>query len=106
MAISWLYREDYGKAGFPMLSVIDPEGRSAGRQALLYACALLPVSLLPSVVGVSGRVYFWLALVLGSAIVWLSWRFAVTRSESVARALFFGSIIYLPLIWVVMILNH
>jgi protoheme IX farnesyltransferase len=64
------------------------------------------VSLLPSMVGVSGRVYFWIALLLGSTIVWLSWRFAVTRSESVARALFFGSIIYLPLIWVVMILNH
>jgi protoheme IX farnesyltransferase len=106
MAISWLYREDYGKAGFPMLSVIDPEGRSAGRQALLYACALLPVSLLPSLVGVSGRAYFWMALVLGSAMVWLSWRFALTRSEPVARALFFGSIIYLPLIWVAMILNH
>jgi protoheme IX farnesyltransferase len=106
MAISWLYREDYGKAGFPMLSVIDPEGRSAGRQALLYAGALLPVSLLPSLVGVSGSVYFWVALVLGSAMVWLSWRFAMTRSEPVARALFFGSIIYLPLIWVAMILNH
>src|SRR6185295_12409049 len=80
MAISWLYREDYGKGGFPLLAVIDPAGRSAGRQALIYAWALLPVSLLPTVVGVSGRSYFWIALLLGSAIVWLSWRFAVTRS--------------------------
>ena len=106
MAISWLYREDYGKAGFPMLAVIDPEGRSAGRQALIYAWALLPVSLLPTAVGLSGRIYFWIALMLGSAMVWLSWRFAVTRSEPVARALFIGSIVYLPLIWVAMILNH
>ena len=67
MAISWLYREDYGKGGFPMLSVIDPEGRSAGRQALIYAGALLTVSLLPPVVGLSGSTYFWIALVLGSA---------------------------------------
>ena len=89
-----------------MLPVIDPEGRSAGRQALIYAWALLPVSLLPTVVGLSGRSYFWIALLLGSAIVWLSWRFAVTRSEPVARALFIGSIVYLPLIWVAMILNH
>jgi protoheme IX farnesyltransferase len=106
MAISWLYREDYGKGGFPLLAVIDPAGRSAGRQALIYAWALLPVSLLPTVVGVSGRSYFWIALLLGSAIVWLSWRFAVTRSEPVARALFIGSIVYLPLIWAAMILNH
>jgi protoheme IX farnesyltransferase len=106
MAISWLYREDYGKGGFPLLTVIDPAGRSAGRQALIYAGALLPVSLLPTVVGLSGRSYFWIALVLGSAIVWLSWRFAASRSEPAARALFVGSIIYLPLIWVAMILNH
>jgi protoheme IX farnesyltransferase len=106
MAISWLYREDYGKGGFPMLAVVDPEGRSAGRQALIYAGALLTVSLLPPVVGLSGLTYFWIALVLGSAIVWLSWRFATTRSEPAARALFLGSIVYLPLIWVAMILNH
>jgi protoheme IX farnesyltransferase len=106
MAISWLYREDYGKAGFPMLAVVDPAGRSAGRQALIYALALFAASLLPTAVGLSGRIYFWIALVLGSAMVWLSWRFAVTRTEPVARALFLGSIVYLPLIWVAMILNH
>ena len=106
MAISWIYREDYGKGGFPMLSVIDPEGHSAGRQALIYAWALLPVSLLPTGVGLSGRIYFWIALMLGAALVWLAWRFARTRSEPIARALFIGSIVYLPLIWVAMILNH
>ena len=57
MAIAWLYRDDYGKAGFPMLSVIDPEGRRSGRQALLYAIALIPVTLVPTLVGVSGMVY-------------------------------------------------
>jgi protoheme IX farnesyltransferase len=106
MAISWLYREDYSKAGFPMLPVIDPGGRSAGRQALIYAWALLPVTLLPTAVGLSGRIYFWIALILGSGIVWLSWRFALDRSDRIARALFLGSIVYLPLIWVAMILNH
>ena len=103
MAIAWLYRDDYGKAGFPMLAVIDPEGRRAGRQALWYATALVPVSVLPSYAGIAGPVYLGSAIVLGLALFVLSARFAVQRSESSARALFFGSITYLPLLWIVLI---
>ena len=103
MAIAWLYRDDYGKAGFPMLPVIEPEGRRAGRQALWYAAALLPVSLVPSVVGLSGTVYLVVALVLSVALLALAARFNRSRSEPTARALFFGSIIYLPLLWIVMV---
>ncbi len=106
MAIGWMYREDYRRAGFPMLSVAEPEGRRAGRQALLFAAALLPVSLMPVAVGITGIVYLWIALVLGVAMVWLSARFAATRSDGAARALFYGSIIYLPLIWAAMVLDH
>ena len=106
MAISWLYRDDYGKAGFPMLTVLQADGRSAGRQALLYACALLPVSLLPAVLGVAGTLYFWLALALGIVMVALAWRFAASRTDRTARILFFVSITYLPLIWAIMILTH
>ena len=103
MAIAWLYRDDYGKAGFPMLAVIDPEGRRAGRQALWYAAALIPVSVLPSYAGIAGPVYLGSAIVLGLALFVLSARFAAQRSESSARALFFGSIVYLPLLWMVLI---
>ena len=103
MAIAWLYREDYGKAGFPMLPVIDPEGRRAGRQAVLYAGALVPVSLLPAVLGIAGSMYLGVAAVLGVALFALSARFAATRSDASARALFLGSIAYLPLLWIVMI---
>lgn len=106
MAIAWLYREDYGRAGFPMLPVIDPAGKIAGRQALLYAVALLPVSLIPAVISMTGPAYFWLALALGGGLIALSWRFAVRPCESTARALFFGSIIYLPLVWAAMIVAH
>jgi protoheme IX farnesyltransferase len=106
MAIAWLYRDDYHKAGFPMLPVIEPEGRRTGRQAVLYAAALLPVSLVPTFVGVSGRAYFGIALALGAALLWLAVRFAATRSETAAQRLFFGSITYLPLLWAVMILNR
>ncbi len=106
MAIAWMYRDDYRSAGFPMLPVIDPDGHRTGQQALLYAVALLPVSIGPSVVGLSGWVYFWVALVLGAAMLTLSARFAYLRTDRAARQLFFGSIIYLPLIWAVMVLNH
>jgi protoheme IX farnesyltransferase len=106
MAIAWMYREDYGRAGFPMLSVIDPEGRRAGKQAVLYAAALVPVSLLPTLAAISGAVYFASALVLSLALLVLAIRFAATRSDASARALFFGSITYLPLIWIVMIANR
>jgi len=103
MAIAWLYRDDYGKAGFTMLPVIEPEGRRAGRQALWYAASLLPVSLTPSLVGVAGTIYLVVALALGIALVALAARFNATRSEPSARALFFGSIVYLPLLWIVLV---
>jgi protoheme IX farnesyltransferase len=106
MAIAWLFREDYGRAGFPMLPVIDPDGRRTGREAIIYSVALLPVSLLPSYVGISGTLYLALALVLSIALLGLSILFGVRRSDSAARALFFGSIAYLPLLWTAMILDH
>ena len=105
MAIAWLHRDDYGRAGFPMLPVVDPEGRRAGRQAVIYALALVPVSLVPTLAGISGRVYFGIALALGVALLWLAVRFATLRTDAAARRLFFGSIIYLPLLWVAMIGN-
>lgn len=106
MAIAWMYRDDYRSAGFPMLPVVEPDGLRTGQQALLYAAALLPVSIGPTVVGVAGWVYFWLALVLGIVLLVLSARFARERSERAARTLFFASIIYLPLIWAAMVLDH
>jgi heme o synthase len=101
MAIAWLYRDDYRKAGFPMLSVIDSGGTRSGRQAVLFAAALIPVSLAPITTAVS----FALILALGLAQLGLAVRFAITRSDASARALFVGSITYLPLLWTVMILG-
>ncbi len=106
MAIAWMYRDDYRAAGFPMLPVVEPDGLRTGQQALLYSAALLPVSIGPSVVGVAGWAYFWLALVLGTVLLVLSARFARSRSDRSARVLFFATIIYLPLIWAVMVLDH
>jgi protoheme IX farnesyltransferase len=105
LAIAWIYREDYARAGFPMLPVIEPDGRSTGRQAVVYAAALVPLSLAPTLVGLSGRVYFAGALILGLVFVALTVRFAKTRTAGDARRVFFASIIYLPLIWMLMIAN-
>jgi heme o synthase len=101
MAIAWLYRDDYGKAGFPMLSVIDPSGVRSGHQAALFAAMLVPISLAPITTAVS----FALVLALGLVQLGLAVRFAITRSDASARALFLGSITYLPLLWTVMILG-
>jgi protoheme IX farnesyltransferase len=103
MAIAWMYRDDYARAGFPMLPVIEPDGRRAGRQAAVYAAALLPASLMPTVAGVAGPVYLSVAVVLSLALLGLSAQFASTRSDRSARRLFFASITYLPLLWIAMI---
>jgi len=106
LAIAWIYREDYARAGFPMLPVIEPDGRSTARQAVMYSLALLPLSLAPTLVGMAGPIYFAGALVLTSLFVGLALRFGASRSIPDARRLFFGSIIYLPLLWILMIADR
>jgi len=103
LAIAWMYREDYARAGFPMLPVIEPDGRSTGRQSVLYTAALLPLSLAPTLVGMTSAAYFVAALLLTLGFLALTLRFATTRSVPDARRVFFGSIIYLPVLWVLMI---
>jgi protoheme IX farnesyltransferase len=105
LAIAWMYREDYARAGFPMLPVLEPDGRSTGRQSFLYAAALLPVSLAPTAMRMTGDLYLSGALVLGVAFAWLTFTFARTRSVQDARRVFFASIIYLPLLWILMIVD-
>jgi heme o synthase len=85
MAIAWIYRDDYRRAGFPMLPVIEPDGLRTGRQAVLYALALVPVSLVPALVGVAGLVYFWFALALGVSFLALSARAGARALLWIAR---------------------
>ena len=105
MAIAWLYREDYAKAGFPMLPVIDPDGRRAGKQAVYWALLMVLASLEPTFSGLAGNGYLAVAVVFGLGLFALSVRFARARNEATARALFYGSITYLPLLWIAMIAN-
>jgi protoheme IX farnesyltransferase len=106
MSLAWMYRDDYGAAGFPMLPVVEPDGRRTSRQAVLYSAALLPLSLLPALVDVCGLAYFWFALALGIGLLWFALRFSIERSDSAARRLFYGSIIYLPLVLAAMVITH
>ena len=105
MAIAWLYRDDYARARFPMLAVIDPTGRRPARQAVFFSGVLLPISLLPSFVGLAGGAYLAVAVTLGLGLLWLSIRFAADRDQASARMLFLGSITYLPLLWIAMIVT-
>jgi protoheme IX farnesyltransferase len=106
LSIAWMFRDDYARAGFPMLPVLEPDGRSTGRQVIIYAAALVPLSLAPTLIGLTGRAYFVGALALAVLFLTLSIRFALSRSRTDARRLFFGSIIYLPLLWILMIANR
>jgi len=106
LAIAWIYRDDYARAGFPMLPVIEPDGHSTARQVMIYSLALLPLSLAPTAIGMTGPIYFVGALILTLAFLALAIKFALSRSIPDARKLFFGSIIYLPLLWMLMIADR
>jgi protoheme IX farnesyltransferase len=105
MAIAWMYREEYARAGFKMLPVIDPQGRRTGHQAVSYTLALLVVSLCPFLFNLTGPLYLAGALVLGLAFVGFAVRFSRNRTDARARQLFFASLLYLPLLLVVMVLD-
>lgn len=105
LAIAWIYRDEYARAGFVMLPLVDPEGERTAHQAVGHALGLLAISLVPFVLGLVGHVYLAGAIVLGSAFLSLAGRFVGCRSHGRARALFLGSILYLPLLLGLMVLD-
>jgi protoheme IX farnesyltransferase len=98
LAIAWLYRDDYARAGFPMLPVLDREGTFAGRQAVVHSLALLLVSLAPVVAGLAGPAYLAGAFLLGVALTLFALRLARSRDLVAARGLFLASLVYLPVL--------
>jgi len=98
LAIAWMYREEYEGAGFRILTGRDPDGIATARQGLLYSMCLLVATLIPGVIGLNSVIYFAGAFVFGIAFLALAGNFAVQRDRQSARWLFFGSIIYLPLL--------
>ena len=106
LAIAWMYREDYERAGFPMLPVVDPGGEATGRQAALSAFALLPVSLLPTFLGLAGTIYFAGALVLGAGFLAFALALAFGRRRQAARRLLLASVTYLPVLLSLLVLDR
>jgi protoheme IX farnesyltransferase len=106
LAIAWMYREDYTRAGILMLPVVEPDGRVTGQQIVLYTVMLLPVSLLPTLLGTAGKIYFAGAIVLGLAFLCFSLRAAFSKSRQAARQLLLASVIYLPVLFIVMVLDR
>ncbi len=106
LAIAWMYREDYSRAGILMLPVVEPDGRVTAQQIVVYTLMLLPVSLLPSVLGMSGRIYFVGAALLGLLFLYSSLRAAFSMSRQHARRLLLASVLYLPLLFILMVLNR
>jgi protoheme IX farnesyltransferase len=105
LAIAWLYRDDYARAGFKLLPVIHPDGRSTGRQIITNCLALLAVGLLPTLVGLTGRVYFVAAFILGLVFLGYGVHMALTRTTEAARRLVYASLVYLPLIYLLMVVD-
>lgn len=105
LAIAWMYRADYARAGFPMLPVIDPLGNRTARHIMVYSLALLAVSLMTSVLGLTGALYFFGSLTLGVAFVTFGLGVAVERSNRYAKRLFLASVIYLPALLVLMVVD-
>jgi protoheme IX farnesyltransferase len=105
LAIAWIYREQYERAGFVMLPVVDPSGERTGRQAVSHTLGLLPFSLCPFVFHLAGPVYLAGALLLGAAYLWFAIQFSRQLSLTAARRLFFMSITYLPLLLGLMVLD-
>ena len=105
LSIAWLYRHQYAKAGIQMLPVVEPSGRLTGRQIVLFSIMLLPVSLAPYFFQVSGLVFAVGAFILGVWFLWVSVKAARNKSDEMARKLLLASVIYLPLLFLLMVLD-
>jgi len=106
LAIAWMYKDDYSRAGIRMLPVVEPDGKSTSRQIVGYASTLIPVSLFPTLLGMTGKIYVVGALLLGGWFLYVGVRVAFDRTALRARQVLLASVIYLPLIYGLMVLDR
>jgi heme o synthase len=104
LSLAWMYRKDYARAGYKLLVVVDSDGSITARQILIYCCALIPASLLPAFIGVSGYVYFTGALIVTVFFLATGFSFFRTRSVVAAKRIFYYSLTILPLLFLAMML--
>jgi heme o synthase len=105
MAIAWMYREDYARAGYLVLPQGEQSGRFMSWQAIVASLGLIPTSLSPTVIGGAGSLYFATALMLSLGFLYYSARLAYQQSNAAARKLLMASIVYLPLVLLLMVLD-
>ena len=105
LAIAYIYREDYAKAGFRLLPVVHPDGASTCRQIVINCVALFGIGLLPTWYNIAGSVYFFTALLTGGAFLAIGIYLARTRSVKAARYLLYASLLYLPVVFITMALD-
>jgi protoheme IX farnesyltransferase len=105
-AIAWMYRDDYARAGIRMLPVVEPDGESTARQMVIYALALIPVSVAPKLLGMAGNLYLAGALLLGGMFLYSGLRVALDRTALRARHVLLASVIYLPLLYGLLLLDR
>ncbi|MDQ2949787.1 MAG: heme o synthase [Acidobacteriota bacterium] len=105
-AIAWMYREDYERAGIKMLPVVEPDGVSTSRQILIYMLVLLPISLLPKFFSMVGNFYLFGAVALGLLFLWSGIRISLDRSRQRARSVLLTSVVYLPVLYGLMLLDR
>ena len=104
-AIAWMYRDDYQRAGIQMLPVVEPDGESTARQILLYSVLLIPISLLPKWLGMTGNVYLVGAMALGLWFLYAGIRVSLDRTKVRARRVLLTSVVYLPVLYALMVLD-
>lgn len=105
LSLAWMCRDDYARAGYRMLAAVDPDGTRTGLQILLYISALVPVSLVPTIVGLAGGLYFFTALALGIAFLIIGVGVARHKSRREARMLFHYTLLYLPILLLILALD-
>jgi protoheme IX farnesyltransferase len=106
LAIAWMYREEYAKAGIKMLPVVEPEGKMTAKQIIIFSAMLLPIGVAPFFVGIASLYYLVGASILGIWFLWESIKMAGEKSDASARRLLKVSVIYLPLIYGLMVVTH
>ncbi len=106
LAIAWMYKDQYAKAGIKMLPVLEEDGRITARQIVIFTVFLLPISLAPYFLGISGSIYLVGASLLGLWFLYVSVKTARARTPKAAKKLLMASVIYLPIIFLLMVLDH
>jgi heme o synthase len=105
-AIAWMYREDYERAGIRMLPVVEPDGESTARRILLYSLLLIPISLVPKFLSMTGNFYLFGALAIGLMFLYVGIRVSLDRTRQRARSVLLASVIYLPVLYGLMLLDR